>query len=151
MKSPYYVATVVNAYRRAIDAYYARSDDYETDERIAADLFKTTHRQFTEGFTFYDGEVMQNYETSRATGDSEFLAVVKDYSDGVATVEMRSRFKEGQRVEILSPSDAFGRKVEIKNLRDVNDVPVDDAKRVQQILKFDCPYRLLPNDILRTE
>ena len=151
MKSPYYVATVVNAYRRAIDAYYARPDDYETDERIAADLFKTTHRQFTEGFTFYDGEVMQNYETSRATGDSEFLAVVKDYSDGVATVEMRSRFKEGQRVEILSPSDAFGRKVEIKNLRDVNDLPVEDAKRVQQILKFDCPYRLLPNDILRTE
>ena len=151
MKSPYYVATVVNAYRRAIDAYYARPDDYETDERIAADLFKTTHRQFTEGFTFYDGEVMQNYETSRATGDSEFLAVVKDYSDGVATVEMRSRFKEGQRVEILSPSDAFGRKVEIKNLRDVNDLSVDDAKRVQQILKFDCPYRLLPNDILRTE
>ncbi len=150
MKSPYYVATVVNAYRRAIDAYYANPENYVTDEKLAAELFKTTHRQFTEGFTFDDGKITQNYETSRATGDSEFLAVVKDYYDGVATIEMRSRFKEGQCVEILSPADVFNKRVTIKNLRDINDIAVDDAKRVQQILKFDCPCKLESGDILRT-
>ena len=96
MKSPYYVATTVNAYRRAIDAYYAGNFNEELTEFLTKDLCKTTHRQFTEGFAFNDGEVRQNYYSSRAVGDSEFLAVVKDYSNGVATVEMRSRFQEGQ-------------------------------------------------------
>ena len=150
MKSPYYVATVVNAYRRAIDAYYSDKNGYCLDENLLKELCKTTHRQFTEGFAFDDGDIRQNYETSRAVGDSEFLAVVKDYSDGVATVEMRSRFLEGQKVEILSPRESFGKVVEIKNLKDQKGNKVCDAKIVQQILSFDCPYTLYPFDILRT-
>lgn len=150
MKSPYYVATTVNAYRRAIDAYYGGKFCQELVDFLREDLCKTTHRQFTEGFAFDDGQVRQNYLSSRAVGDSEFLAVVKEYHDGVATVEMRSRFQEGQRVEILSPTDSFAKKVEIKNMRNQKGEPVQDAKIVQQILSFDCPYQLQPFDILRT-
>ena len=148
MKSPYYVATVVNAYRRAIDAYYAGNDICL--QTLQKELCKTTHRQFTEGFVFDDGQIKQNYQTSRAVGDSEFLAVVLDYADGVATVQMRSRFYEGQQVEILSPNSSFGKIVPITNLRDVNGVKVMDAKIVQQTLLFDCPFELQPFDILRT-
>lgn len=150
MKSPYYVATTINAYRHAIDAYYDGKFNDELVEYLKQDLCKTTHRQFTEGFAFDDGEVRQNYESSRAVGDSEFLAVVKEYNDGVATVEMRSRFTEGQTVEILARGDAFNKKVVVKNLRDTKDQPVMDAKIVQQLLRFDCPFKLEPYDILRT-
>ena len=124
----------------------------EQDEKIEdfSERFDQMEKMFTEGFAFDDGEVRQNYESSRAVGDSEFLAVVKDYHDGVATVEMRSRFQEGQMVEILSPTDSFAKKVEIKNMRNQKGEPVQDAKIVQQILSFDCPYQLQPFDILRT-
>ena len=44
MKSSYYIATVVNAYRRAIDAYYARGNAYKDDPLYLCELKKTAHR-----------------------------------------------------------------------------------------------------------
>ena len=51
MKSPYYVATVVNAYRRAIDNYYANKEK-PCDKALVEELEKTSHRRYTTGFYF---------------------------------------------------------------------------------------------------
>lgn len=64
MKSPFYVATVVNAYRRAIDAFYASPDCYKADEKLLNELELTSHRQYTTGFYFGDYD-RQCYETSK--------------------------------------------------------------------------------------
>ncbi len=150
MKSINYVATVVNAYRRAIDGYYIEPDNYFVDEQLKKELFKTAHREFTSGFVFDDKSVKQNYVTSKAEAEGEFIAVVKEWQEGVLTVEMRNRFKEGDTVEILSNNNSFNKQFTIKNLRDEFDAPVNDAKRVQQILKMDCSFPLSRYDILRS-
>ena len=52
MKSVFYVATIVSAYRRAIDAYYADPERYEYDSEWMSELKKASHREFTTGFYF---------------------------------------------------------------------------------------------------
>ena len=52
MKSIFYVATVVSAYRKAIDAYYADPENYVFNPDWLVELKKVSHREFTTGFFF---------------------------------------------------------------------------------------------------
>ena len=50
VKTAYYVATVVRAYKMAIDAYYKDPQNYKFDEKWLEDVSKASHRNFTDGF-----------------------------------------------------------------------------------------------------
>ena len=52
MKSAYYVATVVSAYRAALDSYMKDPENYEFKQEWYDELCKASHRDFTHGF-FY--------------------------------------------------------------------------------------------------
>ena len=52
MKSAYYVASVVHAYRRAIDAYQKDPSAYCFNENLKEELIKSATRGFTTGFYF---------------------------------------------------------------------------------------------------
>ena len=150
MKSAHYVGTVVNAYRRALDACLAGSFSKSVSDGLLNELKKTSHRAFTSGFLFgKDFDETENFFTSKAVADGNFVASVLDWSDGVAAVEMRNRFFEGDTLEILSANDSFGKTFAVADMRDENGTPVVDAKLVRQILKLPCPYPLEKFDILR--
>ena len=72
-----------------------------------------------------------------------------DYSDGFATVEMRNRFAVGDELEVLSPTDAFNKKIVVEQMYDQKGNSVIDAKIVQQILKIKTDVKLSKGDILR--
>ncbi|MDD3831568.1 MAG: U32 family peptidase [Clostridia bacterium] len=148
MKSPYYVATVVNAYRRAIDSYYDNDCHYRLDKTLLADLDKASHRLYTTGF-YFDQTDRQNNESSRAVGESTFIAVVLSYNNGQAIVEMRNRFCVGDRLEILSSGDSFNKSFVVDSIT-MQGMSVTDAKVVQQEYCINCPYPVQPLDILRT-
>ena len=145
MKSPYYVATTTNAYRRAIDCVLKGED---VPDYLFGELEKTSHRKFTTGFMFNDDN-KQCYESSNPVQTHEFIAVVKQCKNGKAQVEMRNRFKEGDVLEVLSPDENFNKTVTVKNLTDVLLQKVNDAKSVQEIYIFDCDLNLKEGDILR--
>ncbi len=149
MKSEYYIATVVNAYRRAIDAYYAVGAEYKNNPMYFSELKKTAHRDFTEAYI--DGEKCrtENYSDSQSKGTHKFIALVKSAGEGYAVVEMRNRFGIGDVLEVLSPSDSFNGEVRVERLEDENGNPVNDAKNVQQYLKLYTDIKLYPGDILR--
>ena len=146
MKSPYYVATVVNAYRRAIDDYY---NNREFNVLLLDELEKTSHRRYTTGFYF--GDKNKEYlEDSMPIQTSEFMAIVKeDTKDGFATIEQRNRFKVGDKLEVLSPNDTFNKIIEVEEMFDKNGEEVLDASLVQQILKLKTDLQLKQGDILR--
>jgi Collagenase and related proteases len=152
MKSPYYVATVINAYRRAIDSYIENGDSYDSDGILYEELLKAGHREYTTGFYYTNDETRQCYNSSRAIMETEFMAVVKSYDKDskTAVIEMRNRFREGDILEILSPGEAFNKRIVIENMTDLNGIHVPDAKRVQQLLRINCEYRVFENDILRS-
>lgn len=145
MKSAYYVATVVNAYRRAIDMLPKRAT-----EELCKELLKASHRRYTTGFYFND-EDKQYTEDSMPVQDSEFVAVVtSDSEDGVVEVEMRNKFSVGDTLEILSPEkDSFNKKIKIEKIVNSFGELIDSAKVVQERVKIPCKYNLTVGDILR--
>jgi len=152
MKSPYYVATVVNAYRRAIDEMLAckkAKKAYKKPEILENELTKASHRKYTTGFMFSDGKPTQNYETSIQEQDSMFMAIVKDVQKGKILVEQRNKFAIGDCLEILSPSDTFGKMLKVEKMEDEKGNMVAEAKIVQQKLWIytDIPFEI--GDILR--
>ena len=62
---------------------------------------------------------------------------------------MRGRFKVGDELEILSPSEYFGKSFTVESAKTSAGESVDDCKRVQEIYTINCPYELSAGDILR--
>ncbi|HEY8418984.1 MAG TPA: U32 family peptidase [Clostridia bacterium] len=144
MKTAYYVATVVNAYRRALDCLY---NGQAVPEIILNEPYKTSHREFTTGFYFNNPE--QSYSSSRPIQTYDFTAIVKDYNNGRALVEQRNRFEAGDELEILSPSDAFLKTIKINEMYDKDGNLVKVADKVQQELYINTDIELRSGDILR--
>ena len=144
MKSDYYVASVVNAYRRALDGY----EDFDA---LHSELEKTSHRRYTTGFYFND-DSKEYLEDSMPVQTYVFIAkVVEDAKNGFVKVEMRNRFKVGDTLEILSADDNFLKKITVSKIINSKNEEIDDAKRVQEIVTISCPYNLKAGDILRVE
>ena len=151
MKSEYYLATVVNAYRRAIDAYYAEGEKYRENPLFQAELKKTAHREFTTAYITGYNDRTVNYDDSQSKGTHKFIANVLEGNDGkdYALIEMRNRFKVGDELEVLSPSKSFNEIIKVTRMEDEKDSAVFDAKIVQQKLKLYTSVPLLSGDILR--
>ena len=151
MKSAFYVATVVSAYRRAIDAYYENPENYEFKEEWMTELKKVSHREFTTGF-YYNQPTNkdQDYLTSAYTREYTFIGVVKDYDPetGMATVEQRNKMSIGEDIEVFGPyTDFFEQKLEVM-LND-EDEPIDAAPHPQQIVKIKMEHPVGENFMLR--
>lgn len=150
MKGEYYLATVINAYRRAINEYYKIGGSYKQNPLFMKELKKTFHRAFTTAYAFGDNKETVNYENSQSTGDSLFVASVLGYDEEKgAFVEMRNRFKVGDTLEILSPSDNFNKTFVVTSIKDEFGNAIEDAKNVQQKLYIKLDYKLSKGDVLR--
>ena len=146
MKSVYYVATVINAYRRAIDSVL---NGKPLDAVLIEELEKTSHRRYTTGFYFKAND-KEYLEDSMPIQTHEFMALVKeDASNGYAIIEQRNRFKIDDELEILSTTDTFNKIIVVEEMLDENNEQVEDANKVQQTLKLKTDYSLKRGDILR--
>ena len=146
MKSPYYVATVVNAYRRAIDDYNQNKD---FDDSLLEELEKTSHRRYTTGF-FFGAKDKEYIESSMPIQTHEFMAIVKeDSKDGKVLIEQRNRFKIGDDLEVLSPNDTFNKIITVSKMEDIKGDIIEDASLVQQQLYLFTDLNLKKGDILR--
>ncbi|MCM1194710.1 MAG: U32 family peptidase, partial [Firmicutes bacterium] len=149
MKSAFYVATVVNAYRRALNAVADGSFDEETVAKLNAELDKASHREYTTGFYFDEEESRQYYPSSKATETYKFVAMVKEVGDGFAVVEQRNKFAIGDVVETLSVTEDNAKTFTVTQCIDGNGETVEVCNRVKQIVTVNCPYKLKAGDILR--
>lgn len=152
MKSAYYVATVVNAYRRAFD-YLEKCEKentpYACPPELLIDLEKTSHRRYTTGF-YFGADNKEYLESSMPVQKSEFVALVKEKAqDGKVLIEMRNKFVVGDTLEVLSTTDTFNKAIKIEKITDLNGQDVQVANQVQQLLYINCDLPLEPFDILR--
>ena len=153
MKSEYYLATVINAYRRAIDSYYALGEKYKENNLFNIELEKTAHREFTTAYFLGENDRTENFDDSQSKGSYKFIAMVKDYNkvEKYALVEMRNRFKKGDKLQILSPSESFNKEIIVDKMLDEKGNIIEDVKNVQQIIKLYTDIQLYSGDILRKE
>lgn len=155
MKSPYYVATVTNAYKRAckyLEECEKEGKEYVCPEELVQELEKTSHRRYTTGFNFKDKrhEESEYIEDSMPVQSHEFMAiVVEDSKDGAVKIEQRNKFVVGDTLEVLSPTDTFNKSILVEDLKDEQGNSVEEAKLVQQTLLLKTDLKLKKGDILR--
>lgn len=104
LKTEYYLATIVNAYRHAIDDYAENSSNWNS-EKYMKELDKARTRGLT---TFYFNEKynpdIQDYEGKQINPDYEFGGVVVSTDmNGITTVEIRNKLMVGDTLEIMIP------------------------------------------------
>lgn len=141
MKSPYYVATAVNAYRHAIDGTASL-------ELLNRELECVSHRPYSSGFYFGELEKYEPDDDMAYKQDKVFAGVVKNWENGRLTVEQRNHFCEGDTFEIVSP-ESIGLSFKVENMYNGDGEKVDTAPHPQETIIIDCPYPLSEGDILR--
>lgn len=106
MKSIHYVATVVKAYRQAIDAYYANPAEYVFQQNWLEELGKVSDREYTTGFYFHrPNSVDYNYEQTKLKRSYDFVGLVLGYNEkeNIALVQQRNKFSVGDELEVFGP------------------------------------------------
>ncbi len=141
MKSGYYLATVINAYRKWMDG-----GDLQCSE---TELNNVAHRDYTTAYTLGKNCETVNYNDSQSKGDRVYIADVLGSENGFVYAEMRNRFREGDVLEVLSPDDNFGKSFVVEEFYDSKGERTDDGKLVQEIYKVKCPFALKKGDYLR--
>ncbi|MBO0569398.1 U32 family peptidase [Clostridium botulinum] len=148
MKSSFYVATVVKAYREAIDAYFKDPENYTFKERWMDYLKKASHRAYFTGFYFNDPN-KQLHESSSYIRTCDIVGIVKEFNEETmeAIVEQRNKVLDGDELEVLRPEGPIF-KINIANMRDKNDKKIESAPSAQMIFKINTDKSLKENDIL---
>lgn len=153
MKSVHYAASVVKAYREAIDSYFATPEQFEVKQEWVEELDKVSHRAYTTGFYYgRPTEKDQIYGTSSYTQTSDFVGLVLDYDEktGFATVEQRNNMKVGQEIEIFQPHLAGYRQILQEMYNDEGEA-IQVAPHPQQIVKIRMDKPVEPYGILRRD
>ncbi|KUO77572.1 MAG: peptidase U32 [Clostridia bacterium BRH_c25] len=153
MKSSYYVASVVRAYRLALDSYLENPEGYEFKKEWLDELSKASHREFGTGFYFGKPDAKgQIYESSSYLRDYAFTGLVLDYDSntGLATVEQRNRMLVGDVIEVIGPHrQLFSQKLE--KMWNEEGEEISSAPHPQQIITIKMEKPVEKNDILRRE
>lgn len=149
-KSSYYVATVVGAYRKALDEYLRNPESYEFNEQWLDELKKASYREFTTAFYLGKPQQSQNYESSSYIRNYDFVGMIVDYDEhtGLATVEQRNRVFKGDKVEIIGPYRDYFEQV-IEEMYDKEGNPINVAPHPQQLFKIRVINKVKPYDMVR--
>ncbi len=99
-KSSYYVATVTNAYRCALDSVYKNENP---PKWVLDEVYKVSHRRYCTGFFFNHDDAEQYYEDSGYFREYDFAGVIDGYENGVIKMTQRNYFTLDDELEILSP------------------------------------------------
>ncbi|MGO4538174.1 peptidase U32 family protein [Paenibacillus sp. 2TAB19] len=151
MKSIHYVATVVNVYRQAIDAYFADPEHFELKQEWVEEINKAANRPLNTGF-FLDtpGAEDHIYEPEEKAAPYDFAGIVVDYDaeTGLATVQQRNHFKPGQEVEFVGPGGRFFKQT-ITELFDSEGQPLDAARHPLQHIRIRTSEPVKAMDMMR--
>ena len=152
MKSAFYVATVLRAYRQIIDDYMTKGQ-LEDLQYWQEELEKVSHRPYTTGFYFGKPETgALTLETSRYIKPYDFIGVVIAY-DAVtktALVEQRNHFKLGDTVEFFGPQYKQFTQT-LTQMYDERGNAIETAPHAQQIVRIPVENPVYPYDLLRKE
>ena len=134
MKSSFYVASVVRAYRMAIDAYLKNPSQWQYDPKWLEEASKASHREYTEGFFhgIQNPDETQNYGTNNYVRGYAFVGLCDSYSaeTGYMLLEQKNKVSIGDTIEIVMPS---GKQIsrEITSMLDEKGTPIESAPHAQ--------------------
>ncbi len=150
MKSLHYIATVVATYRKLIDDYMKHHEIADFAPYMK-ELEKAENRLASHGYLEGLPGVEQQLYNARSERPTQlFIGLVLDYDQesGIATIEQRNHFTEGEAVEIFHPNGLVEPFI-IHEMMDENHQRLDVARHPRQILKIKVPFVVEPYAMLR--
>ncbi|GIP39262.1 putative protease YrrO [Paenibacillus sp. J31TS4] len=151
MKSIHYVATVVNVYRQAIDAYLADPEGYRLKPEWVEEIAKAANRPVNTGF-FFDEPDHEDHifgpEEKAVPYDFAGLVLRYDPETGTADIQQRNHFKPGQEVEFFGPGGTSFRQT-LGELRDEEGAVLDAARHPMQVIRMKVDHPVAPWDMMR--
>lgn len=151
MRSIYYIATVVSAYRSVIDAYYENRLTKELIQQEKKVLDRVANRESTvQFFDGYYGKDCQYYNGRFELSNQDFLGIVLEYDEkkNLAKIEQRNYFKVGDLVEFFGPND-FVNILKIEHIYDEEGKPLEIVNHPRQIVWIETDITLHKNDFMR--
>ena len=152
LKTQYYLASVVNAYRNAIDAYIENPQHYDYSKYLK-ELEKTKTRGLT---TFYfndrDNKDFQEYEGKQYNPNYEFGGIIVKYNNEKSIIEIKNKLKIGDEMEIIVPNNIETVNFKIEKLWDFDtDEEIDyiNPGRAGQCVKMKLPIECKDGWIIR--
>jgi putative protease len=143
-KSAYYAAIVTGAYRHGIDAALRGE---ALDPIWREEVEKVSHRHYSTGF-FY-GQPGQYTENSRYVRDWQVVAVVEACRpDGLATLSLRNKFRQGDAVELVGP-DVLPMAFSAPLMQTLYGEALEEPKTPQMKFLMQLPNPVPPLSILR--
>ena len=149
IKSIHYIATVVNTYRRLIDAL---CDDIEVDlPTYVLNIKKAENRLTSHGFMA--GLTTLNEQLFNARSESptqNFIGIIKAYNSEtqMATLEQRNKFAVGDVIEVFSPH-ADSLTFVLEELWDETHTKIQDASHPKATVYAKIPFECEPYALLR--
>jgi len=151
MKSSYYVATVVRAYREVIDTYYREGENYKFDPVWLEEVSKASHRNFTTGFYYKKpGSEDLEYSSSSYIREYDFVGLVRKYDKdtGIAEVEQRNRMFTGDEIEVVVPGKGYFTQI-IKSMKNEEGEVITSAPHPQMTVYMPMDQEVTEYSILR--
>lgn len=152
LKTEYYLASVINTYRTAIDDYMSNPDSYDYTKYLR-ELEKTKTRGLT---TFYfndrNNKDFQEYEGKQYNLEYEFGGKVIEYNEDKSIIEIRNKLKVGDILEILIPGTIDNYIFKIEELLDSEtDENIDHINpgKLGQTVKMKLPIKCEKDWIIR--
>ena len=105
MRSIYYLATVVGAYRKIIDAYYNKTLTNEFLDKQKQILSRVANRETSTHYFTKEANYKDQYYTGRSeVSNQDYLGQVIEYKDNLIKIYERNYFKVGDKVELFTPN-----------------------------------------------
>lgn len=152
LKTEYYLATIVNTYRTAIDDYVKDPKNYNADKYMQ-ELEKTKTRGLT---TFYfndrNNKDFQEYEGKQYNPNFEFGGKVVETVNGKTSVEIKNKLSVGDEMEIIIPGKIEVVKFKIEKLWDYEtdeEIETINPGVKDQKVKMQLPIEVKEGWILR--
>ncbi len=152
LKTKYYLASVVNAYRNAIDDYFENPKEYDYTKYLK-ELEKTKTRGLT---TFYfndrNNKDIQEYEGKQYNLEYEFGGEVVDFEGEKTIIEIKNKLTVGDELEIIIPGTITPEKFTIQKLWNIEtneEIQTINPGKAGQKVKLVLPIKAEKNWILR--
>ena len=150
MRIIYYVATVINTYRRAIDEYYNGTLDHDKIKYYLSILSRVANRDSCPQFyNKFPTEEEQYFLGREEVSNQDYLGIVNEYDGEYVTLTQKNYFKSGDVVEFISPDrDTFS--YVIPDIYDIDGNKLECARHPEQVIKFKIDHEVMENDMMRT-
>ena len=152
LKTEYYLATVINAYRTAIDDYFENPEKYDY-KKYLNEIEKVKTRSLT---TFYfndrNNRDFQEYEGKQYNPNFEYGGKLLEYNSEKSIVEIKNKLKVGDTLEVIIPGKIESKEFEIKQMWDSETEEKIDAVnpgRAGQTVKINIPFNCENGWIIR--